>query len=675
MTESFPRQHARTRGFTLGRPRSFTVAADGSRVCFLRSQAGDDPVTCLWTLDPTTGDERLLVDPRAVGVDDGDLPPEERARRERARETAGGVVSYATDADLRVAAFALGGRLFRADLDSGAVDAMDWPGPAFDPRPDPTGAHIAHVAAGALHVDGDELVADGDSNVSWGLAEFVAAEEMGRSRGYWWSPDGTRLAVARVDTTPVQRWHIADPAEPASGPVEVAYPAAGTPNAKVSLWVVALDGERTEVAWDAEGFPYLAQVVWTSGRPLTLLVQSRDQRTVQVLIAGDDGSTELAQELCEPSWVDLVDGTPAWTDDGALVTVAAVGDRHRILLDAEPVSPPDLEVRRVVAVGADVVFTASADDPTEVHVYRLAEDGVELLSEGGGVHGAAVAGDVRVLVSMTPDGFRCTAAGHPLKSVEEAPVVEPQVAITAVGARELRAAVLYPSDHQPGTRIPVLLDPYGGPHAQRVLRTKHAFLTSQWLADQGFAVVVIDGRGTPGRGAAWEREVQGDLATTPLEDQVDGLRAVAADHPDLDLDRVAIRGWSFGGFLAALAVLRAPDVFAAAVAGAPVTDWQLYDTHYTERYLGDPARTPEPYRVSSLLGDGPNLDRPLLLIHGLADDNVVAAHTLRLSRALLEAGRPHTVLPLSGVTHMTPQDVVAENLLLLQVAFLKSALG
>jgi dipeptidyl-peptidase-4 len=221
----------------------------------------------------------------------------------------------------------------------------------------------------------------------------------------------------------------------------------------------------------------------------------------------------------------------------------------------------------------------------------------------------------------------------------------------------------------------VLLDPYGGPHAQRVLRTKHTFLTSQWLADQGFAVVVIDGRGTPGRGAAWEREVQGDLATTPLEDQVDGLRAVAADHPDLDLDRVAIRGWSFGGFLAALAVLRAPDVFAAAVAGAPVTDWRLYDTHYTERYLGDPARTPEHYRVSSLLDDAPNLDRPLLLIHGLADDNVVAAHTLRLSRALLEAGLPHTVLPLSGVTHMTPQEVVAENLLLLQVAFLKSALG
>jgi dipeptidyl-peptidase-4 len=160
-----------------------------------------------------------------------------------------------------------------------------------------------------------------------------------------------------------------------------------------------------------------------------------------------------------------------------------------------------------------------------------------------------------------------------------------------------------------------------------------------------------------------------------LEDQVDALRAVAAEHPDLDLSRVGIRGWSFGGFLAALAVLRRPDVFHAAVAGAPVTDWALYDTHYTERYLGRPDTDPEAYARSSLFGDAEKLERPLLLVHGLADDNVVVAHTLRLSSALLAAGRPHSVLPLSGVTHMTPQEVVAENLLLLQVRFLKEALA
>ena len=228
--------------------------------------------------------------------------------------------------------------------------------------------------------------------------------------------------------------------------------------------------------------------------------------------------------------------------------------------------------------------------------------------------------------------------------------------------------------------LPVLMDPYGGPHAQQVLAATSVFLASQWLAEQGFAVVIADGRGTPGRGPAWDRAVHGDLATPVLDDQVTALHAAAAQFPDLDLGRVAIRGWSFGGFLAALAVLRRPDVFHAAIAGAPVTDWRLYDTHYTERYLGDPAVTPDSYRLSSLInGDTERTahvqHRPLMIIHGLADDNVVVAHSLRLSSSLLAAGYPHSVLPLSGVTHMTPQEAVAENLLLLQVAFLQEALA
>ena len=221
----------------------------------------------------------------------------------------------------------------------------------------------------------------------------------------------------------------------------------------------------------------------------------------------------------------------------------------------------------------------------------------------------------------------------------------------------------------------MLLDPYGGPHALRAVRSHLAHLTSQWFADQGFAVVVTDGRGTPGRGTEWERAVHLDLASAVLEDQVDALEQAAAEHPFLDLDRVAIRGWSFGGYLAALAVLLRPDRFHAAVAGAPVTEWRLYDTHYTERYLGDPATQPEVYDGSSLLPIAADLRRPLLLIHGLADDNVLAAHTLRLSSALLAAGRPHEVLPLVGVTHMTPQEVVAENLLLHQLDFLRRSLG
>ncbi|HEV2950742.1 MAG TPA: prolyl oligopeptidase family serine peptidase, partial [Actinomycetota bacterium] len=223
--------------------------------------------------------------------------------------------------------------------------------------------------------------------------------------------------------------------------------------------------------------------------------------------------------------------------------------------------------------------------------------------------------------------------------------------------------------------LPVIMDPYGGPHFSRVIKAHRALLESQWLADQGFAVLVADGRGTPGRGIAWEHAVYRDLAGPVLEDQVDALHGAAERFGSLDLDKVAIRGWSFGGYLAAMAVLRRPDVFHAAVAGAPDTDQSLYDTAYTERYLGLPQEEPDVYRRNSLIADAPSLVRPLLLIHGLADDNVFVANTLRLSRALTEAGRLHSVVPLSGVTHMTTQESVAENLLLLQVRFLRQALG
>jgi dipeptidyl-peptidase-4 len=218
------------------------------------------------------------------------------------------------------------------------------------------------------------------------------------------------------------------------------------------------------------------------------------------------------------------------------------------------------------------------------------------------------------------------------------------------------------------------MNPYGGPHHREVVTVHDRWLESQWFADQGFAVVVADGRGTGARGPEWDRSVHHDLASVTLDDQVEALQAVAEEVSDLDLSRVGIRGWSYGGYLAALAVLRRPEVFHAAVAGAPVTDLRLYDTFYTERYLGDPRTEPEVYARNSLIDDAPSLTRPLLLIHGLADDNVVAAHTLRLSSALLAAGAPHDVLPLSGVTHMTPQESVAENLLVLQAKWLHRAL-
>ncbi|MEV6083198.1 S9 family peptidase [Streptomyces parvulus] len=698
--DSFPKRHARTQRFTLGAPRSFTVAPDGSRVAFLRSGTGTDRANSLWVLDLDEGAERVAADPRALlGGAEEALSPEERARRERSREGGAGIVGYATDSAVELASFALSGRLFTAELRAGTARELSTPGPVIDPRPAPDGRHVAYVARGGLRVvgaegDGDRALAEADGDgVTWGLAEFVAAEEMGRVRGFWWGPDSDRLLVARVDDTPVQRWWISDPAHPERDPQHVPYPAAGTANADVRLFVLGLDGGRTEVLWDRARYPYLARVHWSgSGAPL-LLVQARDQRS-QLFLAVDtvSGTTRMVHADEDPIWLELFPGVPCWSPSGQLVRIADEGGARVLAVGERLLTGGQLHLRAVLDVGADdVLVSASAGEEAagpetgEVHVYRVNELGVERVSQEPGVHTAARSGGVTVLVSATLDrpGARVVVLrdGKPTATVTsyaEDPGLSPRVTLTRGGARAVPCAVLMPTDYHGDSLLPVLLDPYGGPHGQRVVAAHNAHLTSQWFADQGFAVVVADGRGTPGHSPAWEKSIKDDVAAVVLQDQVDALRALAADFP-LDLDRVAIRGWSFGGYLAALAALRRPDVFHAAVVGAPVTDLRLYDTHYQERYLGDPGEQPDVYRRNSLIDDAGLVDaaephRPMMVIHGLADDNVVVAHSLRLSSALLAAGRPHEVLPLSGVTHMTPQESVAENLLRLQVDFLRRSL-
>ncbi|MEU3897783.1 prolyl oligopeptidase family serine peptidase [Streptomyces sp. NPDC045251] len=700
-SDSFPKRHARTQRFTLGAPRSFTVAPDGSRVAFLRSGSGTDRANALWVLDVDEGGERVAADPRALlGGAEEQLPPEERARRERSREGGAGIVGYATDAALELASFALSGRLFAAELRAGTARELSVPGPVIDPRPSPDGRHIAYVARGALRVvgaegDDDRALAEADAEgVTYGLAEFIAAEEMGRSRGFWWGPGSDRLLVARVDDTPVRRWWIADPAHPDRDPHHVPYPAAGTANADVRLFVVGLDGGRTEVLWDRARYPYLARVHWSAAGAPLLLVQARDQRS-QLFLAVDteSGATRMVHADEDPIWLELSPGVPCWSPSGQLVRIADEGGARVLAVGERPLTGAQLHLRSVLDVsGDDVLVAASAGEEAEgpetgeVHVYRVNELGVERVSQEPGVHSAVRAGNVTVLVSATLDrpGARVQVLrdGKPaavVASYAEDPGLSPRVTLTQGGARRVPCAVLMPRDYHGDTPLPVLLDPYGGPHGQRVVSAHNAHLTSQWFADQGFAVVVADGRGTPGRSPAWEKAIKDDVAAVVLQDQVDALHALAADFP-LDLNRVAIRGWSFGGYLAALAALRRPDVFHAAVVGAPVTDLRLYDTHYQERYVGHPDEQPEVYRRNSVIDDAGLVDaaephRPMMVVHGLVDDNVVVAHSLRLSSALLAAGRPHEVLPLSGVTHMTPQESVAENLLLLQVDFLKRSLN
>ena len=785
MTESFPRQQARTRRFTLGVPRAFAISPAGDRITFLRSKNGSDPLTCLWLLDVGTGTEWLIADPAALSAaGDEDLPPEEKRRRERAREQAGGIVSYAVDAALRTAVFGLAGRVFAVDLAAGETDAAHGAGgpavaagtgdgaaaprelvlqaPALDPRPDPAGQRVAYVSGGALRVASLDGAGTGDKactgdravagpadapGITFGLAEFIAAEEMFRARGYWWAPDGTGLLVARVDETPVMRWHIADPANPERSPAEVAYPAAGTPNADVSLILADLEGRHTPVEWDRAAFPYLVTVCWDDkGGALDPLiaVQSRDQRRMQILVADRaTGGTSLLREDTDPHWVDIVQGVPAWTARGRIVWTVTANDSRRLVVAtpdelsggrAEPVTPPGLQVREVLGVdGSSVLFTASTE-PTEIGLWSYGPDGLTQVSEGAGVFAGRRAGGTTVLAgrSLDEDGVTVQVfrdhegaerpagseglegpegpVGHPgrkgpagrgltrrIACYDEPPnLPAPQPAMLSLGPRQVRAALLFPSGHEPGSGpLPVLLDPYGGPHAQQILAARGAYPTSQWFAEQGFAVLVTDGRGTPGRGprgtGPWPGtsptrcwRIRSTRCTPPRNSSVTwtslgsrsgaGRSAGTCPHWPCCAARTCSTRRSRGRG-DRMAPVRHP--LHRAVPGPAQGE-----LGGLRQLLRGPGRRKAPSRRPGRgPGQGPGRDRgkatfgPMMLIHGLADDNVVVAHTLRLSSALLAAGYAHTVLPLSGVTHMTPQEVVAENLLLLQLDFLRQSLG
>jgi dipeptidyl-peptidase-4 len=685
------RGFARSRRFQLGRPRDLAPAP--GRVLFLRSLAADDPVTGLWSVSLATMEERLLADPRELLAGRPEqIPAAELRRRERMRESARGIVAYSTSADGGLAVFALSGRLFACDVAAGATREIPVPGPVVDPRLSPDGTAVAYLAGRALRVaavDGRPVLdlADEDPEVSFGAAEFGAAEELDRQHGYWWSPDGTRLLAARVSEHDVCSWWLGDPSDAAAEPYRQRYPFAGTANADVRLLLAGLDGSRVDVDLPYAELPYLQQVRWDgAGDPLVTLL-SRDHSRVEVrAVDPGTGATRLLHADTDPAWLEVIAGTPRWLAGGGVLVSASSADTHRIVVDGRPLTPPGLQLLSVAGQAGGRVIFCAADEPSERHVYALdpGDQSIEKLTEEPGVHTAAILGTLLAISSETleDDGLVVRIAGADatgdvatLRSLPQ-PVFWPAVTLLKAGDRELRTAVILPRDEvRPPGPLPVIMDPYGGP-VQRVLRARRLFYEPQWLADQGFAVVVADGRGSHGRGPAWEREIRFDVATAGLDDQVAALEHVVRRYPgELDAGHVGIRGWSFGGYFAALAVLRRPDVFAAAIAGAPVTDWRWYDTVATERYLGLPGEHPDAYERSSLFPLAAGLTRPLLLVHGLADDNVHPRHSLQLARALLAAGREHEVLLLPGVTHMAWQPEVIEQLLGAQVRFFRRWLG
>lgn len=702
--ETFPRQKALTRSFRLGVPRNFHVTPD--QVLFIRSQDGRSPAGDLWIMRAADEwRETALVTSTQLCNNSVELDPAEAARRERLREVTTGITDYSVDEGAHRAAFAVNGDLYWVTTASAEVHHVVTEHPVIDPRISPDGAHIAFVMRGAVWIvtlaAGTDATVGGGSismlvepeadTVAYGLADFVAAEELERHRGLWWLADSSALLIERFDEAHVPvRW-ISDPADPEHPAREHRYPQAGHDNPEVSLHLARIDGTSlTPIDWDHDRYPYLATVsiskcAETHAPAAVISVLDRSQSEQCVFDIHPDGTTSPVAVREQQPWVSVVPGVPRRDAGGNLLEVLVHEDTFTMFRDGTPLTPAGMNVDSVITADAEGYVFGVQTDPMHRSVMRLTTNGSQphpITPEHGWCSAAVADGSAKTRVTVCTDwqSTRSHAVlitpSHetPITTCAEVPLVTPSPLVHIEGMDELRCVVLLPRDHVPGTSLPVICSPYGGPHAQRVIAAGGAYLTEQWLADQGFAVVVIDGRGTPGRGPAWEFSVHHDLASGVLADQVAGLRSCAAAYPDLDLGRVGIRGWSFGGYLAALAVLDRPDVFHAAVAGAPVTEWRLYDTAYTERYLGHPDANSDIYDANSLLTRARQLTRPLLLIHGLADDNVLAAHTLHMSRALLEAGRSHNVLPLSGVTHMTPQEVVAENLLLTEVEFFREHL-
>ncbi len=689
--ETFPRQYARTRRFTVGSPRSFAIASETNRISYLQSSSGSDPTNKLWIHDPNSQTSSILADPENLQIPDKnrEISEEERSRRERVREVGSGIVSYSSSAESPNIAFALDGALHTVNSETRETIKLETAGGVFDPRINPDGSLIAYVSDGDLrYVDssGNDLLIIGSKNPnkSYGVADFIAAEEMGRRRGHWWSPLGDRILVTKVDNSSVLSWHILNSSDPSSRPRTLRYPKAGTNNPEVKLGLYNLEGFEIPIDWSQSAFwEYLVNIQWSEESLIYLTVQTRNQQSMGILkVDSHNGSVEEIYRWNDKCWVDIIAGAPKIIGEQIITVEDRAGSRS-LMINNEPVSGDGLQIRSLVHCDEQGVLATVSPNPLEQHIVHFGfNGGATPYTEDPGVHNAVSNGALTVIQSRSMDfhGVKTTIfkGNSPISEIQdfsEEPVISLNTNFHRLGDRSLETVVLLPQNHDGSEGLPVLLDPYGGPHAQRVRSTQGLFGVSQWFADQGFAVVVSDGRGTPGRSPSFEKEVYGDLATAALEDQVMALLAAAEIYTCLDLDRVGIRGWSFGGYLAALAVLRRPDIFHVAVAGAPVTNWELYDTHYTERYLGHPLDNPENYENTNLCNEAVKLERPLLLIHGLADDNVVAAHTFQLSQALLEAGKPHEVLPLSGVTHMTPQETVAENLLRIQLRFLQKSLG
>ncbi|KRG86806.1 peptidase S9 [Stenotrophomonas daejeonensis] len=683
-------------GPTLMKPK---VAPDGSRVTFLRGKDSDRNQLDLWEYDIASGQTRLLVDSKVVLPGAENLSDEEKARRERQRIAAmSGIVDYQWSPDAKTLLFPLGGELYLYDLGKQGRQAVrqltHGEGFATDPKISPKGGFVSFVRERNLWVidlaSGRQvqLTADGSDTIGNGVAEFVADEEMDRHTGYWWAPDDSAIAFARIDEGPVpvqKRYEMyADRVEM----IEQRYPAAGDRNVLVKLGVVAprAGAAPTWVDLGKEQDIYLARVTWRDPQRLTFQRQSRDQKQLELVEATlADGSQRTLVTETSKTWVPL-HGDLRFLKDGRFIwSSERSGFEHLYLASADGATLTALTsgnwpVDGLLAVDEDagtVYFRAGVESPLQSGIYAVSLAGGEpkRLSRSAGVHSAAFASNASVYVdswsdSATPPQIELYRANgekiatlldndladpqHPYAKYRDAQLpVEYGMLTAADGKTELHYSLIKPAGFDPAKQYPVVVYVYGGPASQTVTdswpgRGDHLF--NQYLAQHGYVVFSLDNRGTPRRGRDFGGALYGVQGTVEVADQLEGVEWLKA-QPWVDGARIGVQGWSNGGYMTLMLLAKASDQYACGVAGAPVTDWGLYDTHYTERYMNLPAANPEGYREARILSHIDGLTSPLLLIHGMADDNVLFSNSTSLMSALQKRGQPFELMTYPGAKH------------------------
>ncbi len=690
-------------------PRALTLSPDGQHIAYLKPRADDALRTDLWVEPVGGGAARMAADSLAMGG--GALTEAELQRRERARiASARGIVEYRWTADGRGFLVPVDGDLWLQPLDGPARRLTQSAESEVDAKLSPDGRFVSFVRGANLWLfdlaAGAErpVTTEGGGALSYGQAEFVAQEEMKRMTGQWWSPDSRRIALTRVDESGVRVAVRAAIGSDGTRVTEQRYPFAGTPNAVVALEIRAVDG-GAPVAVDLgpDTDIYLARVDWLAADRLVVQRQSRDQKRLDLLeVDAATGRSRLLFAETSGTWVNLHDNLKPladgrrflWTSERSGVSQLMLWDGARL----RALTGRDVLVDEVVALDEAaglVFFTGVVGTPLERGLYRARLDGRGApvrLTEGGGWAEAVMdaKGEVALVTwsspAQPPQVSLVSREGERIRFVIENRLEETPYApfaaghvlprfgtLTAADGQALHWMMLVPPGLAEGARAPVVFEVYGGPGVQRVRRAWGS-LVHQHLVRRGHVVFVLDNRGSANRGVRFEAPLHRALGTVEVEDQLKALDFVKS-QPFVDPERVALYGWSYGGYMVLRLLTRAPEAFAAGVAGAPVTDWRLYDTHYTERYLGNPAEDDAPYAAADVTVDAGRLARPLLLIHGLADDNVVFDHSAKMMAALQMAGRPFETMVYPGQAHGIREPALAVHMWRTILAFLDRSVG